>query len=179
MKILVKILAAVTFALTCSVADAHNRGGPGGVGPGRGRSGRVSPAPHVGITPPHALGHFSGGSHLGGPPPLAPGHLPPRFGHLPRHPWRVFDYGFYPWGWYGHAPYYGPHYSPSRSDYDGNSSLVVEVQSELASRGFYSGPIDGVIGPMTRDAIRGYQAECGFPATGFIDGKLLRSLGLS
>ena len=52
------------------------------------------------------------------------------------------------------------------------------MQSELASRGFYSGPIDGIIGPVTRAAIRRYQANHGLPVTGFIDGKLIRSLGL-
>ena len=50
------------------------------------------------------------------------------------------------------------------------------VQSELSKRGYYQGPIDGVIGAGSRRAIRSFQAEEGLPVTGSIDSKLLRAL---
>jgi localization factor PodJL len=55
----------------------------------------------------------------------------------------------------------------------------VSVQSELARRGYYSGSVDGVIGPSSRQAIRAFQAAQGLPVTGIIDAKLLKALGIS
>jgi peptidoglycan hydrolase-like protein with peptidoglycan-binding domain len=54
----------------------------------------------------------------------------------------------------------------------------VEVQRELAERGYYGGPIDGAIGPQSRAAIRAFQVDKGLPVTGRVDGRLLDSLGL-
>jgi peptidoglycan hydrolase-like protein with peptidoglycan-binding domain len=50
------------------------------------------------------------------------------------------------------------------------------VQSELSRRGYYQGPIDGVIGAGSRRAIRSFQTDQGLPVTGAIDGKLLSAL---
>ena len=47
----------------------------------------------------------------------------------------------------------------------------------MQKRGYYSGPVDGDIGPRSRAAIREYQAEHGLEANGRIDDPLLRSLG--
>jgi peptidoglycan hydrolase-like protein with peptidoglycan-binding domain len=52
------------------------------------------------------------------------------------------------------------------------------VQSELAQRGYYHGPTDGVIGADSREAIRAFQAAQGLPITGMIDPKLLKALGI-
>ena len=151
MKTLVKVLAAVTFALTCSVGFAHNRGGGSG---------------HVGI------GHVSSG------------HFSPHFGHFHGHHRGFFDYShaYYPWEYCGYAPYYGWYYDPSyysdRPIYESGHSLAVEVQETLATEGFYSGPIDGIVGPGTRAAIRRYQARAGLPVTGLIDRRLIDSMGL-
>jgi hypothetical protein len=139
MKIFIKILAAVTFALTGSVALAHHGGGGG----------------HGGC------GHSSG----------SPGHFYGRTG-------GIFGYNYYPWGWYGYGPYYGPYDYPNSFHYGRDHSLATAVQSALAKRGFYTGPIDGDIGPLTHAAIRHYQAGHGFPVTGLIDQKLLHSLRL-
>jgi peptidoglycan hydrolase-like protein with peptidoglycan-binding domain len=43
-----------------------------------------------------------------------------------------------------------------------------ELQSRLTSKGFPAGPADGQFGPMTRDAIRAYQAHSGEPQTEFL-----------
>lgn len=91
--------------------------------------------------------------------------------------WPFFYGGYAPsyYAPYYSAPAYGPYY------YGGAGSdlaMSAAVQRELARRGFYYGGIDGLIGPMSRDAIRRYQATRGLPVTGRIDYPLLRSLGL-
>jgi localization factor PodJL len=53
----------------------------------------------------------------------------------------------------------------------------VEVQQELAQLGYYQGPIDGIVGPVTQAAIAAYQRDNGLPATGAIDTRLLAALG--
>jgi len=50
------------------------------------------------------------------------------------------------------------------------------VQAELAGRGYYRGPINGVIGSGSRRAIREFQAAEGLPITGRIDESLIRAL---
>jgi peptidoglycan hydrolase-like protein with peptidoglycan-binding domain len=52
------------------------------------------------------------------------------------------------------------------------------VQRKLKALGYYSGSIDGEIGPLTRSAIRAYQEENGLEITGRIDKALLASLAL-
>jgi putative peptidoglycan binding protein len=105
----------------------------------------------------------------------------------------IFDFDFaafgFPW-WYPYAayypqPYYGPPYDYSYNDYGPTydyqywNNLAVSVQSELARRGYYQGPLDGVIGSDSRQAIRAFQAAQGLPVTGVIDPKLLDALGIS
>jgi hypothetical protein len=68
--------------------------------------------------------------------------------------------------------YLGGGYS---SSYGGTDAAV---QSELARRGYYHGPIDGDIGPGSSRAIARFQADHGLPVTGSITSSLLRSLGL-
>jgi len=63
----------------------------------------------------------------------------------------------------------------SQSDY-GYSSIEVNVQRALSRKGYYTGPIDGDIGPGTRSAIRTYQDDQGLRVTGRIDSALLRTL---
>jgi peptidoglycan hydrolase-like protein with peptidoglycan-binding domain len=53
------------------------------------------------------------------------------------------------------------------------------VQSGLAQRGYYHGPIDGEIGSGSRQAIRAFQAAQSLPVTGLIDPELLKALGIS
>ena len=70
-------------------------------------------------------------------------------------------------------PYYGnPYYENS---YPQLSDLRA-VQAALAQRGYYRGPIDGVYGPETRNAIRSFQAHQGLTVTGQVDGRLIRAL---
>jgi len=49
----------------------------------------------------------------------------------------------------------------------------------LQRDGYYSGPIDGVLGPMTRQAIAAFQADHGLAITSAVDEPTLASLGLA
>jgi len=44
-----------------------------------------------------------------------------------------------------------------------------KIQAELARLGYYTGPIDGDVGPKTRSALRKFQRENGLPDTGWPD----------
>jgi len=46
---------------------------------------------------------------------------------------------------------------------------IQEAQKLLKNAGFNPGPIDGILGPRTRAAIRQYQAKHGLPETGSLD----------
>ena len=57
-------------------------------------------------------------------------------------------------------------------------SPVAAVQQALASRGYYSGAVDGSIGPVSSRAIARYQADNNLEVTGNITQSLLQSLGI-
>ena len=88
--------------------------------------------------------------------------------------------GYYyppPYPYYGYPYYYG---YPSPPVYEGRGvgagSIAIPVQEQLTQKGYYHGPIDGVVGSGTRAAIAAYQRKHGLEITGAIDGALLRSL---
>jgi len=109
-------------------------------------------------------------------------------GHRHYRP-RYYSYysGFgYPYGFgYGYGyPYSGASASLYYNGYNpqsaarGGGSVVVEVQQQLASAGYYRGTIDGVIGNGTRSAIRAYERDNGLRVDGRIDDRLLSALGV-
>lgn len=55
---------------------------------------------------------------------------------------------------------------------------VEDVQRALAQRGYAVGPVDGVMGPSTRSALRTYQSDAGLPVTGRISSEVLAELGI-
>jgi len=55
-------------------------------------------------------------------------------------------------------------------------SQVLELQTALNRRGLDSGTPDGLLGPMTREAVRRYQRSVGLPADGYPDQILLARL---
>jgi hypothetical protein len=76
-------------------------------------------------------------------------------------PWWGGGWGWgYPYGYYGGYNYgdYGSGYGYSGS----SGSRVAELQSRLASAGYYHGAIDGILGPATRRAIRAYERDNGY-----------------
>jgi hypothetical protein len=93
--------------------------------------------------------------------------------------WYYWNAGYWFPAW-GYAPsisyvYDGPIYA-----YNGLSpdQVAVNVQEQLARAGYYDGPIDGLLGPMTREAIAAYQADNGLAVTSAIDEPTLATLGL-
>ena len=93
--------------------------------------------------------------------------------------WWYWNAGYWFPAW-GFAPsvsyvYDGPIYA-----YNGLSPdlVTVNVQEQLAAAGYYDGPIDGVLGPMTREAIAAYQADNGLAITSAIDEPTLATMGL-
>lgn len=55
-------------------------------------------------------------------------------------------------------------------------SMVLEMQRRLGEKGYDAGRPDGVVGPMTRTAIRAYQKANGLPPDGFPTSALLDKL---
>lgn len=53
------------------------------------------------------------------------------------------------------------------------AELLKKIQSELASRGYYEGAVDGIYGPRMEAAIREFQRVAGLPVTGEASDKLL------
>ncbi|MET0143594.1 MAG: peptidoglycan-binding domain-containing protein [Ilumatobacteraceae bacterium] len=49
------------------------------------------------------------------------------------------------------------------------TAYTTTLQTELHQVGYYDGPIDGIYGPLTVDAVKGLQADSDLPETGFVD----------
>jgi hypothetical protein len=94
--------------------------------------------------------------------------------------WYYWDAGYWfpAWGYdpYCYYPYDGPIYG-----YNGLApdQVVADVQVQLQRDGYYTGPIDGILGPMTRQAIAAFQADHGLAITSAIDEPTLATLGLT
>lgn len=60
----------------------------------------------------------------------------------------------------------------------GSYSLVEQVQRSLNDRGYPVGPVDGVMGQRTRNALSSFQAANALPVTGSTDAATLHALGV-
>lgn len=95
--------------------------------------------------------------------------------------WYFWNAGYwYPaWGYDTAAAYYpydGPIYVGSAArPFD---QVVADVQSILQEQGYYRGEVDGLVGPLTQDALAAYQRDQGLVQTAAIDQPTLNSLGL-
>ncbi len=104
--------------------------------------------------------------------------------------WFGLDDGFYPWDY---LPYYTDDYYPydyyaddqpydnAESAYNGvpaADATVEATQERIAQLGYYNGPVDGVFGPTTRDAVANYQIANQLNVTGSLSPDTLQSLGL-
>jgi peptidoglycan hydrolase-like protein with peptidoglycan-binding domain len=56
---------------------------------------------------------------------------------------------------------------------------VRQVQQALQKKGFEAGPVDGILGPKTKEAVRNFQDRYGMKASGDIDNQTLYALGVS
>jgi hypothetical protein len=87
---------------------------------------------------------------------------------------------WYPaWGYNPGASYYaydGPIYTGSQSLPP--DQVIANVQGVLQDMGYYKGEVDGLLGPLTRDALTQYQADNNLYTTAAIDQPTLESLGL-
>ena len=108
--------------------------------------------------------------------------------------WFGLDAGFYPWDY---LPYYSDDYYPYDYYADGSQPsdntdntepvdngvpvadpTVEATQERLAQLGYFNGPVDGVFGPTTRDAVANYQIANQLNVTGSLSPDTMQSLGL-
>jgi Putative peptidoglycan binding domain len=89
-------------------------------------------------------------------------------------------YWFPAWGYSPSAQYYAydaPIYVGQRAEPP--DKVIADVQALLQHMGYYTGEVDGLLGPLTREAVAAYQADQGLNATAVIDQPTLDSLGLA
>lgn len=96
--------------------------------------------------------------------------------------------GYYYWDagyWYpawGYDPtfsfyvYDGPIYSYDNLPPD---QVTMNVQTALQDEGYYTGEIDGMVGPKTRDALGAYQSDHNLEVTSAVDEPTVEALGLT
>ena len=87
---------------------------------------------------------------------------------------------WYPaWGYSPSAQYYaydGPIYVGHHAEPP--DKVIADVQAVLQQMGYYTGEVDGLLGPLTREALTAYQADNGLTTTAAIDQPTLDSLGM-
>lgn len=89
------------------------------------------------------------------------GYWAPAWGYSPTEEYYAYD-----------APIYvGQHAEPP-------DKVIADVQAVLQEMGYYNGEVDGLIGPITRDALTRYQNDQGLTVTAVIDEPTLNSLGM-
>jgi hypothetical protein len=89
-------------------------------------------------------------------------------------------YWFPAWGYSPSAQYYaydGPIYVGQRAEPP--DRVIADTQALLQQMGYYRGEVDGLLGPLTREALAAYQADNGLTTTSSIDEPTLASLGLA
>jgi peptidoglycan hydrolase-like protein with peptidoglycan-binding domain len=59
-----------------------------------------------------------------------------------------------------------------------NRGDIKKVQETLRDKGYYTGEVDGIIGPQTRAGIRQYQQSESLPVTGRLDAETAGKLGV-
>src|SRR6266705_1539468 len=94
--------------------------------------------------------------------------------------WYYWNAGYWFPAW-GYAPFADYAYDGPIYGYNGLAPdrVIVDVQSQLQQDGYYDGAVDGVLGPMTREAIAAFQADNGLAVTSVIDQPTLATLGIS
>src|SRR6266700_866349 len=87
-------------------------------------------------------------------------------------------YWFPAWGYNPNAYYAwdGPIYGYNHLPPD---QVIANAQAALQQQGYYQGEVDGLLGPLTREALANYQRDHGLYETASIDQPTLRSLGMA
>ena len=89
-------------------------------------------------------------------------------------------YWFPAWGYSPSAQYYaydGPIYVGQHAEPP--DRVIADTQALLQQIGYYKGDVDGLLGPLTREALTAYQTDNGLTVTAAIDEPTLDSLGLA
>src|SRR5215469_9017615 len=89
-------------------------------------------------------------------------------------------YWFPAWGYNSSAQYYaydGPIYVGTHAEPP--DRVIADTQALLKQMGYYTGDVDGLLGPLTRQALVAYQGDQGLTTTASIDEPTLDSLGLA
>src|SRR5205807_7693147 len=94
--------------------------------------------------------------------------------------WNNNGYWYPAWGYDPSAEYYAydaPIYVGHTAEPP--DQVIADVQAELQEMGYYNDEVDGLLGPLTREALAAYQADQGLATTAAIDEPTLDSLGMS
>jgi hypothetical protein len=115
-------------------------------------------------------GGYASGSHNG-------------WGQGQQYFWHGHHYRWVNNGWIiiDSSAYGDGDYDPGTTyDYgtNGGGNLNVQVQAALQQQGYYQGPVDGIVGAGTSQAIANYQQANGLRVTGTITPGLLNNLGI-
>jgi hypothetical protein len=89
------------------------------------------------------------------------------------------NYWYPAWGYSPTEEYYAydaPVYAGKRAEPP--DKVIADVQATLQEMGYYKGEVDGLLGPLTREALTGYQTDHGMTVTAVIDEPTLDSLGM-
>ena len=92
--------------------------------------------------------------------------------------WAWNDGWWYPaWGYDSYDSNY--RYDQPIYDYNGlpPDEVIANLQSDLQQLGYYSSKVDGVFGPLTRQALKRFQRDKGLEVTGAIDPATAEALG--
>ncbi len=95
--------------------------------------------------------------------------------------WYFLNNGFWApaWGYnpgQAYYPYNGPIYAYRNLSPD---QVIANVQASLQEQGYYTGEVDGLLGPLTQDALVNFQNSNDLAPTGSIDEPTLDALGMS
>src|SRR6266498_2679848 len=82
--------------------------------------------------------------------------------------WGYSPNAYYAWD----GPIYGYNHLPP-------DQVIANAQAALQQQGYYHGEVDGLIGPLTREALANYQRDHGLYETASIDQPTLESLGMT
>jgi hypothetical protein len=95
--------------------------------------------------------------------------------------WYFLNNGFWApaWGYnpaQAYYPYNGPIYAYRNLPPD---QVIANVQASLQEQGYYTGEVDGLLGPLTQEALVNFQNANDLAPTGSIDEPTLDALGMS
>jgi hypothetical protein len=172
---LVGLMLAGILGIVSNPAAFAQGGGGGGHGGGFGDGGHGGGFSHGG-------GHFAGFVGHGFVRQKGP-KFAPHYSYGGHHRYGgTYSYGdpyWYDYPYYGYYDYGDGEYSDAQalpSEEAPSEQTIIAVQQELGKLSFYHGPIDGLVGPGTREAISWFQSVEKLTVTGRIDDPRMNAL---